>query len=110
MIEVQMRVGHVVDVVGPETQEGELGHHVLARLRLHAEALGPLGAQAPDRIHAGLRVDAGIEEEPAARVRHQEAHHRHRPWLPRREVVEHAGPVQLDVAAAEREELDHGVR
>src|SRR5258705_12367967 len=108
VVEVEMRVHHVADVVRPEPEEPELGHDVLARLRLVHEPLRALGAHAADRVDAGLAVDAGVEEEPPARVHDQEAYHRYRPRLAGGGIVEHAGAVQLEIAAAEGKDRGHG--
>src|SRR5438093_10400947 len=103
-----MRVRDEPDVVGRETERRELGHDVVARPRLDGQPLHPLGAQARQRIEPRLAVHAGVEQQLAARMAHQKARHRHGPGLARLEIGHHAGPIELDVAGAERVDVDHG--
>ena len=108
VIEVQVRVRHEANVVRLEAEPRELRHHVVALSRLDGQPLDPLGAETGQRIEARLAVHAGVEQERALRMAHQEAHHRHGPGLSRGEVGHHAGAIELDVAGAERVDVDHG--
>src|SRR5262249_23685859 len=72
------------------------------------QALDALGTEPAQRIEAGLTVHPGVEQELALRMAHQEAGDRHRPGLARREVGNHAGAIELDVAGAERIDVGHG--
>jgi len=107
VIEMQMRVGHVAHVVGGETEPGELRHDVVTHLRLDGQALDPLGAEAGQRVDSRLAVDAGVEQEPPARMIHEEARDRHGPGLAWLQVGHHAGAIELDVAGAEDVDVHH---
>ena len=67
-----MRVGDVGDVVGPEPEERELAHHVVAGLGADAESTGASLAEPPHRIRDGGAVDSGVEQEPSRPVDDEE--------------------------------------
>src|SRR5262249_37436811 len=108
VIEVQVRVRNKANVVGLEAEPRQLRQHVIALARLHGEALDPLGTEPGQRIQPRLAVHAGVEQELAAGMAHQEARDRHGPGLARCKGGHHAGAVELDVAGTERIDVDHG--
>src|SRR5262249_28154540 len=73
------------------------------------EEAGPPLAEAPERVGQGGRVHAGVEDQLAPGVNHQVAADGHRPARPRCGAREEARDVEVDVAPAERVDLQHVV-
>src|SRR5688500_15642081 len=103
--EVQMRVGDIAHVVRLQAEPRQLRDDVVALARLDGQPPGALLAEPANGIEARLAVHAGVAEEAAARMVHEKAPPRHRPRLAGREVGQHAGTVEFDVAGAEGVDL-----
>src|SRR5687767_2920865 len=100
-----MGVGDIAHVLRLQPEPRQLRHDVVALARLDGQPPGALLAEPANGIEPRLAVHAGVEEEAAARMVDEKAHHGHGPRLAGREVGQHAGTVELDVAGAEGVDL-----
>jgi hypothetical protein len=107
VIEVEVRVGHGVDVAGREPEPRELAHDLLVRTGAHAEAPGASLAEARHPVGDGVPMDACVEEQPSPRVYDEDAGDRDGVSRPRRPVGEEERVVQLEPAAAEQVHGEH---
>ena len=79
MVEVPVQVRDIRHVGRLHPERGELADDVVAGPRVNAEAPGALLAVATKHVRHRLAVQAGVEEQAAARVDDEEALDRHRP-------------------------------